>query len=119
MDHYFSLGFWKLNFNVKLKLLDGVCYYRIQLDTEDRLFEDTREYEEIMEAYQEKEMFSVCLVNKDLITIHQIDLLRKNIIRTLNYNEEAINVNFNGNFLCSQEKFNEFMKLNVTTRMSI
>ena len=116
-DLDFTLGFWDLDFNVKLKLLDGVCYYRINLNTEDRLFNDTKEYEAIKESYNDKKMFTVAIVNEELITIHNIGLLKGSYIRMVDYNEDVTFIYFNGEFICSQEKFNEFSNINVTTRM--
>ncbi len=118
-DANFSLGFWDLDFNVKLRLLDGICYYRIKLHTKDRLFETSDEFEAINLASRDKNMFSVTFKNSDFITIHSIDLIRSELTRTLSYNNDVNFITFNGEFKCSKEKFTEFSTISVSSRMSL
>ena len=118
-DGNFSLGFWNINFNVKLRLLDGVCYYRIKSYTKDRFFGDTDEFEAINLASRDKILFSVSFKNSDFITIHNIDLIRSELTRNLNYNNDVSFITFNGQFTCSREKFEEFSNVSVSSRMSL
>ncbi|MAZ01050.1 MAG: hypothetical protein CMP58_02510 [Flavobacteriales bacterium] len=118
-DANFSLGFWDLDFNVKLRLLDGVCYYRIKVYTKDRFFKNTSEYEAIKSEYTDKHMFNVRFRNPDLIDIHTIKLIKGTYTRVLDYKDDVDHIIFNGEFICSKEKFEEFSNIYVSTYMSL
>jgi len=118
-DANFNLGFWDLDFNVKLRLLDGVCYYRIKVYTKDRLFGSSSEWSAINSS-AEKTMFVVAFRNSDFITIHNINLDRLDYIRTRRASTEDISfITFNGEFTCSKEKFAEFSDIDISTFMSL